>query len=128
MALPAQTSVDPRVRQSYLIRKAAATAEAHIPVPPHTTNGDEQRYADKSGTYTKGILQDGIGLVNFSALFQSFRKALNSGTIRGLRKHHHWRHAHAERPDGLPTRLLWKEVTTFNLAMLLRRPIRSTKS
>ena len=73
-----ETSVDPRVRQSFLIRKAAATAEAHIPVPPHTTNGDEQRYSDKSGTYTKGLLQDGIGLVNHNA-FASFRKALKSG-------------------------------------------------
>ena len=78
MALPAQTSFDPRVRQSYRIRKAAATAEAHIPVPPHTTNGDEQRYSDKSGTYTKGLLQDGIGLVNLNA-YASFKKALNSG-------------------------------------------------
>ena len=74
----AQTNFDPRVRQSYLIRKAAATAEAHIPVPPHTTNGDEQRYGDKSGTYTKGLLQDGIGLVNLNA-YASFKKALNSG-------------------------------------------------
>src|SRR6266446_9005942 len=32
-------SLDPRVRQSYLLRKAAAAAEARIPVPPHTTNG-----------------------------------------------------------------------------------------
>jgi len=76
-----QTSIDPRVRQSYLIRKAAATAEGHIPVPPHTTNGDEELYSDKSGTYTKCILQDGIGLVNLAA-FQSFRKAINSGKFQ----------------------------------------------
>ena len=73
-----ETISDPRVRQSYVIRKATAAAEAQIPVPPHTTNGDEQRYSDKSGTYTKGLLQDGIGLVNLNA-FASFKKALNSG-------------------------------------------------
>ena len=71
-------SLDPRVKQSYALRKAAAVAEGHIPVPAHTTNGDEQRYFDKSGTYTKGLLQDGIGLVNLNA-YQSFKKALGSG-------------------------------------------------
>src|SRR5262245_32659506 len=60
--LPAR--VDPRVQKSLTIRVGAATQEANIPVPPHTTNGDEARYPDESATYTKGILQDGIGLVN----------------------------------------------------------------
>jgi hypothetical protein len=69
---------DPRVREAFNLRVATATREARIPVPPHTTNGDEQRYPDKSGTYTKGILQDGIGLVNLQA-FKSFRKAIDSG-------------------------------------------------
>ena len=53
---------DPRVKQSLAIRTTTAKAESQIPVPPHTTNGDEQLYPDKSGTYSKGILQDGIGL------------------------------------------------------------------
>jgi hypothetical protein len=75
---PLAPALDPRVKQSYALRKAAALAEAHIPVPPHTTNGDEQRYVDKSGTYTKGLLQDGIGLVNLNA-YQSFETALKSG-------------------------------------------------
>ncbi|MGI8890177.1 MAG: vanadium-dependent haloperoxidase [Chthoniobacterales bacterium] len=69
---------DQRLKQARLIRIAAANKEASIPVPPHTTNGDEQLYSDKSGTYSKGILQDGIGLVNLAA-FQSFRSAINSG-------------------------------------------------
>jgi len=70
--------VDPRVRRCFAIRRAAANREVRIPVPPHTTNGDEERYRDKSGTYSKAILQDGIGLVNLNA-FQSFERALNSG-------------------------------------------------
>lgn len=69
---------DPRVRRCFAIRMGTASDEAHIPVPPHTTNGDEERYPDKCGTYSKGILQDGIGLVNLDA-FQSFKRALNSG-------------------------------------------------
>ena len=61
---PLNGGSDPRVAKSYLIRVKTAIKEALIPVPQHTTNGDEARYADKSGTYTKGILQNGIGLVN----------------------------------------------------------------
>ena len=69
---------DPRVRQSFAIRLAAANEEARIPAAPQTTNGDEDRYHDKSGTFSKAILQDGIGLVNLNA-FQIFKTALNSG-------------------------------------------------
>jgi hypothetical protein len=69
---------DPRVRRSFAIRLGTANEEARIPVPPHTTNGDEQRYHDKCGTYSKAILQDGIGLVNLNA-FQTFKTALNTG-------------------------------------------------
>jgi hypothetical protein len=69
---------DTRVTRSFAIRVATATKEARIAVPPHTTNGDEELYPDKSGTYTKGILQDGIGLVNPEA-FKSFRRAINTG-------------------------------------------------
>lgn len=72
------SGTDPRVRRCFTIRLATANKEARIAVPPQTTNGDEQRYADKCGTYSKGILQDGIGLVNLNA-FQTFKTALNSG-------------------------------------------------
>ena len=72
--------IDPRVTQSFAIRVGTATQEALIAVPRHTTNGDEERYPDKSGTYTKGLRQDGIGLVNIAA-YQSFRNAINAGTF-----------------------------------------------
>ncbi len=67
-----------RVMQSFVNRVTAATEEALIPVPPHTTNGDETRYPDKSGTYSKGLLQDGPGRVNLNA-FQSLKTAMASG-------------------------------------------------
>jgi len=78
-ALPSFVS-DPRVTRAFALRLEAATRNALIPVPPHTTNGDEALYPDKSGTYTKGVLQDGIGLVNPSA-FQTFRHAIDTGTF-----------------------------------------------
>ena len=67
-----------RAEEAEEIRIAAAKAERRTPTPPHTTNGDEERYADKCGTYTKALLQDGPGRVNLNA-YQSFRAALNSG-------------------------------------------------
>ena len=71
-------TIDPRIRRCFVIRVETANTEAHIPVPPHTTNGDEGRYRDKCGTYSKGLLQEGIGLVSLHA-FQTFKRALNSG-------------------------------------------------
>lgn len=67
-----------RAEEAEEIRIAAAKAERRVPTPPHATNGDEERYADKCGTYTKALLQDGPGRVNLNA-YQSFRAALRSG-------------------------------------------------
>jgi hypothetical protein len=67
-----------RAEEDAEIRIEAARAERKISIPAHTTNGDEERYADKCGTYTKALLQDGPGRVNLNA-YESFRDALRSG-------------------------------------------------
>jgi hypothetical protein len=59
------------------IRIEAAKAEHMVPMPPHTTNGDEECYADKCGTYTKALLQDAPGRVNLQD-YRSFKTALHS--------------------------------------------------
>src|ERR1700682_2170670 len=73
-----RSSGSERAEKAAEIGIAAAKAERRIPTPPHTTNGDEERYADKCGTYTKALLQDGPGRVNLNA-YQSFKTALISG-------------------------------------------------
>jgi hypothetical protein len=70
--------INSRVLQAYNLRVAQATSDSLVPVPPHTTNGDEFRYSDKSASYSKGLLQDDIGVVNHAA-WESFKKALLSG-------------------------------------------------
>jgi len=70
-----------RVEDAKRIRFTCANNESHIHLPHHTTNGDEQRYHDKSGTYSKGLLQDGIGLVNLAA-YQSLRHAIDHGRFQ----------------------------------------------
>src|SRR5262249_14683505 len=82
VALLGQTSTSPatdsRVSRSFACRMQAAGHDAFVPAPAQIDNGDEALYSDKSGTYTKGILQTGIGLVDLAA-YQAFQKALNSG-------------------------------------------------
>jgi hypothetical protein len=67
-----------RVQAATALRINTANKDATVPVPPHTTNGDEQRYPDHSASYSKGLLQDDIGVVN-PAAWTSFKNALHSG-------------------------------------------------
>jgi hypothetical protein len=82
-----------RADESREIRIHAANVERTVRIPHHPTNGDEIRYPDKCGTYTKGLPHDVFGRVDLNA-FQSFIAALNSGkpadfeniTLGGARK------------------------------------------
>ena len=67
-----------RVAKCFALRVEAAARDAQIPVPLHTTNGDEKRYPDKSGTYTKCLLQDGYGRVNLNA-YNTMKAAFATG-------------------------------------------------
>jgi hypothetical protein len=82
--LPAGVT-DPHGKDAFEVRFGTATLEA-TPTGSvkHTTNGDEERYPDKSGTYTKCLKQDTFGVVNPHA-FKLFRTALGSpdGTVPG---------------------------------------------
>lgn len=71
---------NPRVAKATAIRIAKANADATVPTPPHTTNGDENRYSDHSASYSKCLLQDHIGIVN-PAAWASFKTALKSGLM-----------------------------------------------
>jgi hypothetical protein len=68
-----------RVQAAFNLRAKQNVADALSPVPPHTTNGDEQTYSDKSASYSKGILQNDICVVN-PAAWNTFKQALNNPT------------------------------------------------
>ena len=74
-----------RVLRSLALRTQAAGSDTFVSAPAQIDNGDESAYADKSGTYTKGILQKDIGLVNLAA-YQSFKDALASGNPADFEK------------------------------------------
>jgi hypothetical protein len=70
---------DLRVLACFARRFNAATKQALVPVPPHTTNGDES-YPDKCATYTKAIKQSSPGKVDLAA-YATFTTALASGLL-----------------------------------------------
>jgi hypothetical protein len=67
-----------RVFRATVVRSETTIADALVPAPAQVDNGDEARYPDKSGTYTKGVLQRGIGVVD-PAAYKTFKRALSTG-------------------------------------------------
>jgi hypothetical protein len=79
LPLPQQFNGGPRVARSFTVRLGAAVAEASIPIPPHPSNGDENRYSNRMGNYSKGLPHDDeLGLVDPHA-YQALLNAVNSG-------------------------------------------------
>ena len=64
-----------RVWRSWALRTRTAGHDAFAAAPTQVDNGDEARYSDKSGTYTKDVLQSNVGVVDLAA-YQSFKAAL----------------------------------------------------
>jgi hypothetical protein len=67
-----------REKQAFNLRIARAQAEKDLPLADHSTNGDEDRYANRIGSYSKGLPHNSLGEVNLSA-YDSYIKALSSG-------------------------------------------------
>ena len=76
-AIPPGVS-NPRVIESFELRVSEAINDALLGPAVNQNNGDDARYADKGGTYTKGLPHDQFGRVNLTA-YASFKKALASG-------------------------------------------------
>lgn len=74
-----------RIDEARNLRISVAQDNARMPPPNNIANGDESRYADKGGTYTKGLPHDDFGRVD-PAAFASFKKALNSGKFSDFEK------------------------------------------
>ncbi len=75
-AVPAGTNN--RIAQAFDLRVGEATQDAVAGPAVNHNNGDTALYADKGGTYTKGLPHDNFGRVDLQA-FATFTKALNSG-------------------------------------------------
>lgn len=67
-----------RANRAFEIRIKAALREWRIPLPQHIDNGDEARYQNRIGSFTKGLRHNSIGEVDESA-YAAFIGALRSG-------------------------------------------------
>jgi membrane-associated phospholipid phosphatase len=67
-----------RRQQAYDVRHQAALAEKHRPLPKHPTNGDDERYANRIGSYSKALPHDARGEVDPDA-YAALLHALTSG-------------------------------------------------
>jgi hypothetical protein len=67
-----------RVIQAFDLRVSMATQDALVPPAINANNGDQARYPDKGGTFTKTLPHDSFGRVDLDA-FATFTKALASG-------------------------------------------------
>ena len=56
-----------RAQEGFKIRVRAAIEERDIPPPRQATNGDEERYANYIGSYSKGLPHNSIGEVDGAA-------------------------------------------------------------
>ena len=73
----ANGSDEQRRERAFQTRLQAALSERHLPFPDHPTNGDEQRYPDRIGNYSKGLPHNSIGEVD-QAAYNSLLNALSS--------------------------------------------------
>jgi hypothetical protein len=67
-----------RALASFNNRTSAATRELAVRTPPEITNGDETRFPNYIGNYSKGLMHDSIGQV-LPTSYGSLLAALNSG-------------------------------------------------
>ena len=67
-----------RVIKAFELRVSEAAQDALVPPAINVNNGDQARYADKGGTFTKALPHDSFGRVDLNA-FATFTTALASG-------------------------------------------------
>ncbi|MEH2282752.1 MAG: vanadium-dependent haloperoxidase [Nostoc sp.] len=65
------------VDKAYRVRVEAARVERSIPIPPHPTNGDEERYPNKIGSDSRALPHNELGEVKLEA-YNSLTKALTT--------------------------------------------------
>ena len=70
-----------RALRSFNNRVSAAQAELDVRIPNQVTNGDENRFPNHIGNYSKGLVHNGIGEVD-SASYASLLRAVNNGDPR----------------------------------------------
>ena len=79
VAIPAGVTNE-RVIEAFNLRVGEAMQNALAGAAVNVDNGDEARYPDKGGTFTKGLPHDSFGRVNLTA-YAGFKMALETGNF-----------------------------------------------
>jgi len=66
-----------RRNQAFAIRLKAALREKNLPLPRHPTNGDEERYPNRIGNYSKALPHNALGEVD-PAAYRAQLRAMDS--------------------------------------------------
>lgn len=74
----APISTNNHAARDFALRIQTAENDALIPPARQVNNGDEERYPDKCATYSKGMKQKRLGVVDHTA-WKSFKHALKTG-------------------------------------------------
>src|SRR6516164_3395060 len=79
-AFAATGPLDARERRhrAFVIRRDAAIYERDAPEMPSISNGDEEAYASRIASFTKGLPHNDLGEVDLNA-YNAYLQALNSG-------------------------------------------------
>ncbi len=72
-----------RAEECFNIRREAALDERQVPTPNQVTNGDEERYANFIGSYSKGLPHNSIGEVDRTS-YERLLDAAGGGTAAGF--------------------------------------------
>lgn len=70
-----------RANEAFRLRLRAATFQRHRPLPRQLTNGDERRYSNFIGNFSKSLPHDAFGIVDdaaYAALLHAMRTAASS--------------------------------------------------
>ena len=72
-----------RAQESFRIRERTAEREREIAIPAQVTNGDEQRYGNFIGSYSKGLPHNSIGEVDKTA-YERLADAAEEGSVEAF--------------------------------------------
>ena len=64
--------------RAFVIRRDTAIYQRDVPQTPSISNGDDEAYANRIASFTKGLPHNDLGEVNLNA-YSAYLQALNSG-------------------------------------------------
>ena len=91
-------ALEERAREAYRLRVEAARFQRHQPQPSQRSNGDERRYSNFIGNFSKSLPHDAFGIVD-PAAYNALRHAMKTRRSGRLRRDSEGRRRKAVQPS-----------------------------